>query len=212
LSGATPLVGLCRQIIHGIAAVKHCPRCQTDKPTTEYSKHKSYKDGLKPWCKRCFADYEQLRRVQDGEHIRLQDRRRRAADPDRRKQVERRASAKRCAGNRDLIRAKKKAWEARNRDKTAAWNAAKRARRRQAMPNWLTAEQHRQIAAFYVEARTISRLTGVPHHVDHIEPLAGVDVCGLHVPWNLKVLPAQINLAKGNRRPAASGPTEGRDA
>lgn len=78
-------------------------------------------------------------------------------------------------------------------------------RKIQASPPWLTNDHKKEMLAFYRQARKLTLETGVPHHVDHIEPLRGKDACGLHVPWNLQVLTGDKNLSKGNRREATNG-------
>ena len=75
----------------------------------------------------------------------------------------------------------------------------RRRRFRSATPKWLTPEQKMEIRLKYRLAIELSRRTGVRHAVDHVVPLQGATVCGLHVPWNLEVLTQEENLKKYNR-------------
>jgi len=75
----------------------------------------------------------------------------------------------------------------------------RRRRFREATPTWLTAEQRMEIRLKYRLAIEKSRFTGIRHAVDHIIPLQGETVCGLHVPWNLDVIPQEENLKKSNK-------------
>jgi hypothetical protein len=86
-----------------------------------------------------------------------------------------------------------------NKERYVAASARRRASQDSATPTWLTAIDKAMIQEMYdvSEARYIQ--TGIKHHVDHIVPINGKGVAGMHVPWNLQVITAHENLSKGWR-------------
>lgn len=99
--------------------------------------------------------------------------------------------------NPDRKRETDKTWREANRDKDRANKARYRAATRKATPPWLTDEHRSQTLSYYTEAERLTYETGVEHEVDHIIPLQAGSACGLHVPWNLRVVTRDVN----NRRP-----------
>jgi len=75
----------------------------------------------------------------------------------------------------------------------------RRARKIQRTPPWLSKEHHDSMLEMYELSRKITKDTGVKHDVDHIIPLNGKNVSGLHVPWNLQIIPAHENRKKSNK-------------
>lgn len=67
-----------------------------------------------------------------------------------------------------------------------------------ATPDWVYFFHREEMREIRLACRKLTRDTGVQHHVDHIVPIQHPLVCGLHVPWNLQILTAQDNIAKGN--------------
>lgn len=65
-------------------------------------------------------------------------------------------------------------------------------------PKWLTDDHKAIIRAIYALSKIKSVLTGVNYSVDHIVPIRGKNVCGLHVPWNLQIITCIENSRKSN--------------
>ncbi|MHA6164151.1 HNH endonuclease signature motif containing protein [Pseudomonas sichuanensis] len=86
---------------------------------------------------------------------------------------------------------------AQRRKEVLGWNANKRrAALKNATPSWA---DHAAIDAFYTDARRLTAETGVMHEVDHIVPLQGRRVCGLHVEANLQILTKIDNVKKHSK-------------
>ena len=67
-----------------------------------------------------------------------------------------------------------------------------------ATPKWLTKEHSEEIEFIYLECAIRSASSGIKYEVDHIIPLRSKLVCGLHVPWNLRVIESYKNRQKSN--------------
>lgn len=91
--------------------------------------------------------------------------------------------------NREKRRETWRAWAARNKQKIYEKSAFERASKQQRTPPWV---DRTALQEFY-----FNRPEG--YHVDHIVPLNGTNVCGLHVPWNLQYLTPEENLKKSNK-------------
>ena len=81
----------------------------------------------------------------------------------------------------------------------AAAQANRRAAKKNRTPKWLSSEQKQEIKEIYKIAKEIQWLSSEQLQVDHIIPLQGKNVSGLHVPWNLQILPKSQNTRKSNR-------------
>lgn len=126
--------------------------------------------------------------------------------------------------NRQRFVANAKRWKAANRDRENRQERARRAansekyraaerRKRHAKPHIYRAKRNardrrlREAAPPWVDRAELKRIyelaAWLGMQVDHIYPLKGANFCGLHVPWNLQLLTATENAAKGNRLPVA---------
>jgi hypothetical protein len=175
--------------------MRTCRTCKVEKPILEYQAHKAYKDGVSTQCKICVSEYRKAIRTSNIER-------------------DRNYSRKYKKSNRELILQRSKEYVIANPEKRKATMKAYRqanpekdlesTRRRQAAkllrtPKWLTETDIWMMREAYHLAKLRTKLFGFSWHVDHVLPLQGNIVSGLHTPYNLQVIPAKANLAKANK-------------
>jgi DNA modification methylase len=116
----------------------------------------------------------------------------RKKNPERVKEI-----SKKCYKKRpDKARECNKKWKKNNPGVVNAQAAKRRAAQLQQTPKWANLEKIRDI---YIEAARLTKETGIRHHVDHVLPLQGRNVCGLHIETNLQILTASENCSKSNK-------------
>jgi len=175
--------------------MKTCSKCNEDKSEESFYKKKGYKNGLSSWCKPCEKLYHANRYENNKEHITKRNAEWVKNNP------EKKAAINRASGirNKEKRNEQARAFKKRNKAQVNAANAFRRASVREATPPWLDAQHKQDIKSLYILAQKFESLFGLKYHVDHIVPLNGEGVCGLHVPWNLQILEAKVNLKKSNK-------------
>jgi hypothetical protein len=98
--------------------------------------------------------------------------------------------------NKDKETIKSAEWSSNNLHKKREYRAKRRATILKATPIWSNSQAIKRI---YSEADFLSKATGIKYEVDHIIPLQGGNVCGLHVPNNLQVIKMADNRKKSAR-------------
>jgi transcription initiation factor TFIIIB Brf1 subunit/transcription initiation factor TFIIB len=165
--------------------VKVCNRCKQEKSLDEFGKRKDSPDGRKYYCKPCATILARQQRERKPE---LESKRQKAYYyRNREAQI-----AKAAKWNRENAERRNK------RVRESGQGAAVQARRRRRNVAWA---DEKAITRIYAAANRISRDTGIPHEVDHVIPLQGRKVSGLHVETNLQIIPMPVNRAKGNKLP-----------
>jgi hypothetical protein len=164
---------------------KRCGQCTKTKALSKFTLDKRKKDGLDRRCKKCKAD----------NYAKLDKQKRREWRKDyyeSHKEHELRLSRKYKKEHREYYK-DYISWHYRTYPERGAAKTAKyRATKLNQTPGWITKDQLDEMIRIYENCPE-------GYHVDHIIPLQGREVKGLHVPWNLQYLPARINQQYGNR-------------
>lgn len=170
---------------------KVCITCKKELPLGDFNRHNRYEDGLQQKCRLCFKAYyrENKQRILETQKVWVESNREKTTDYKK--------SWK--SRNPQAVKKYNNDYRLANKPMYAKFASDRNARKVNATPKWLTSEQNKQISDFYALAKDCSVVSGETYQVDHIVPIRGKTVCGLHVPWNLQVLPRYLNEKKSNR-------------
>lgn len=159
---------------------KKCTKCGQNKDISAFNKGQAYADGYHTWCK--FCKNESRKKHPDTYQNWVESNR----------DVSNAIKSKYVSSSPDKVNESKRKWSKANNKKVLAKTRKYQASKLKATPSWLTKAQIDEMTALYESCPQ-------GYHVDHIVPLQGKTVRGLHVPWNLRIIPASENQKKHNK-------------
>ena len=92
-----------------------------------------------------------------------------------------------------------KEWKLLNKAKTSHYNNKRRAAKLNATVVWAN---ECKIKELYAKCTRLNEKSNIQYQVDHIYPLQGDNVCGLHVENNLQIITSFENMSKSNKIPS----------
>ena len=174
---------------------KLCASCKVEKPTSNF---RWAKTRFESWCKECKSKHKKAWYKNNREYaIEKAKEYHYASYAEKREHKVKKAVAW-VKNNPEKYKANAKRCYEKTKLKRFAYQALARAKRRNAVPKWFETIKE-DVQKIYIEARTKTLETGIPHEVDHIIPLVSDYVCGLHVPNNLRVITRYENRSKQNK-------------
>ncbi len=183
--------------------MKICKKCFQEKEMCEFYKNKAKPDGHAYICKMCDNERNKIRQKQLSAKStrRIYSRQYREENADRLNAYFKQY----FLDHRDEYKKREREWRKNNPERSkeiGRKNFQKPSRKakhkaNQAMRRAIKLKA--TLPGYEVQIKKIYENCPKGHHVDHIVPLRGTEVWGLHVPWNLQYLPALENLKKGNR-------------
>lgn len=182
--------------------MKECKYCGLRLHFICFHARKASPDGLSFKCKECSKKY----RLENKERYREL----RKAWHESHKHDERKKALQYYYDNREYCINRARNWKSKNTDKLVGYikknlpqynarTAIRRAALLKRTPLWLTPSDTSAMSRLYEQCKEMEKETGLKYHVDHILPLQGKRVSGLHVPSNVRILTAKENMTKGNR-------------
>lgn len=157
---------------------KVCSKCKQEKAFSEFYKHKGGKFGLRAQCISC-RNVVSVKWTKENKESVAKHRAKSESKPE--------------------VKSYRTNYRKTNSSHFNSKTAEYRASKIKATPSWLTEDHKKSIEDTYCLAKDCSLVSGNEYDVDHIIPLNGGNVCGLHVPWNLQVLPSDVNRKKSNK-------------
>lgn len=167
-------------------------------PEKIISDKETKRKNAKKWSKKTKEDEREYRRgwrEKNREKKRADNRAWELANPEKAK-----ASKEKYANaNREKKNRRARVYHSENPHLRLAYTRKRQAAKQQRTPPWFNADHLWMTKEAYALAKIREKIFGFKWHVDHIVPLQGKTVSGLHVPWNLQVIPEKVNYQKGNR-------------